>query len=189
MGNRDALLSSALDCLAEKGYAGTTARDIAGRAGTSLAAIGYHFRSTEQLLAAAIAEGFERWRGELGATLDAHQGLPPERLVAAVGDELTRLFRDERSLFVVFLEGLALTPRSEAVRVKAAEAYEEDRRAVVTLLRAIRGAARADEEVAASTLLAVVDGLFVQHLISPDDAPSPRAVFDLLAPIIAGSST
>ena len=50
MGNREALLEGAKHCLYEKGYARTTARDISTAAGTSLAAIGYHYRSTEALL-------------------------------------------------------------------------------------------------------------------------------------------
>ncbi|MEA2498051.1 MAG: hypothetical protein QOH26_456, partial [Actinomycetota bacterium] len=50
MGNREALLEGALEALLDKGYAATTARDIAARSRTSLAAIGYHFGSTEQLL-------------------------------------------------------------------------------------------------------------------------------------------
>ena len=46
MGNREALLLGAKCCLLEKGLARTTARDIGGAAGVSLAAIGYHFRSS-----------------------------------------------------------------------------------------------------------------------------------------------
>ena len=41
---------------ASRGYARTTARDIAAAAGTSLAAIGYHFGSKEALLSVALIE-------------------------------------------------------------------------------------------------------------------------------------
>ena len=69
-GNREALLDAAKRCLFEKGYANTTARDIATSAGTSLAAIGYHYGSTEALLNAAMIEAMasgvsrsrSRWR-------------------------------------------------------------------------------------------------------------------------------
>ena len=50
MGNREDLLAGAKRCLYEKGYASTTARDIATASGTSLAAIGYHFGSKEALM-------------------------------------------------------------------------------------------------------------------------------------------
>ena len=188
MGNRDALLEGALTCLLEKGYAATTARDIAGRAGTSLAAIGYHFRSTDQLLHEAIAEGFRRWRNRLTLLLEGRSSDEGTELLAAVGDELTRMFADERSLFTVFLEALALADRSERVRRQAAGAYEDDRAGIASLVRAIRGETRGDEGLVASTLLALVDGLFIQHLISPTDAPSPRAVLDLLAPVVTAEA-
>jgi AcrR family transcriptional regulator len=56
VGNREDLLAGARRCLVERGYANTTARDIAHAAGVSLAAIGYHFGSKERLLTEALAE-------------------------------------------------------------------------------------------------------------------------------------
>ena len=61
MGNREALLDGAKRCLLEKGYARTTARDIAEAAGVSLAAIGYHFGSKESLLEQAFMGAMEDW--------------------------------------------------------------------------------------------------------------------------------
>ncbi|MFD9701457.1 TetR family transcriptional regulator [Lentzea sp. NPDC059081] len=55
MGNREDLLRAARVCLQERGL-DTTARDIASLAGVSLAAIGYHFRTKDELLAHAAAE-------------------------------------------------------------------------------------------------------------------------------------
>ncbi len=188
MGNREDLLRGTLECLLDKGYAGTTARDITARSGTSLAAIGYHFDSTEQLLHEVIAQGFRKWRGELTTILSQNAGRPPDDLVAAVGDELTRLFKSGRQLFSVFLEALALTDRSDLIQQQASATYREDRAGVASMLRAIRGEPHADDVTLASALLAVVDGLVIQHLISPEDAPSPRAVLELLAPVIRGGA-
>ncbi|WP_034277267.1 TetR/AcrR family transcriptional regulator [Actinospica robiniae] len=61
MGNREALLDGAKRCLLEKGYAKTTARDIADAAGVSLAAIGYHYGSKESLLEQAFMAAMEEW--------------------------------------------------------------------------------------------------------------------------------
>lgn len=61
MGNREALLDGAKRCLLEKGYAKTTARDVADAAGVSLAAIGYHFGSKESLLEQAFMAAMEDW--------------------------------------------------------------------------------------------------------------------------------
>ena len=187
-GNREALLDGALQCLLDKGYAATTARDIAARAGVSLAAIGYHFRSTEQLLHEAIAEGFRRWRLALTGALEGRDDRTPAELIAAVGDELTRIFEQQRALFTVFLEALAVADRSATVQGQAAAGYQEDRVAVAALVAAIRGTQPDDDLTLASVLLAVVDGLFIQHLISPQGAPTPRAALDLLGPLIAGTT-
>ena len=61
MGNREALLEGAKRCLLEKGYARTTARDIAEAAGVSLAAIGYHYGSKESLLEQAFMAAMGDW--------------------------------------------------------------------------------------------------------------------------------
>ena len=49
------LLDAALQSLAQHGYAGTTARGIAGAAGANPALINYHFGGMRQLLVAALA--------------------------------------------------------------------------------------------------------------------------------------
>ena len=60
MGNREDLLRGAKRCIVELGYARTTARDIADAAGTSLAAIGYHFGSKQNLVTTAMTEMLDR---------------------------------------------------------------------------------------------------------------------------------
>lgn len=54
MGNREDLLAGARKAILERGVAKTTARDIAAAAGVSLAAIGYHFGSKDQLITEAL---------------------------------------------------------------------------------------------------------------------------------------
>ena len=183
MGNREDLLAAAKRLLYEKGYARTTARDLAAASGVSLAAIGYHFGSTENLLHEAITDGFRAWRARFAEALHAADG-PPTKAVAAIGRELDRLFEDERSLFTVFLEALALADRKPESAAQAAAAYEEDRVAIAALVAQLRGSRRRDDRVVASLLLAVVDGLFVQHLLQRDQAPPPSQVLKLLTPLL-----
>src|SRR6266568_5162808 len=75
MGNREDLLAGAKRCLIEKGYAHTTARDIATASGVSLAAIGYHYGSKDTLMNQALFEAISEWGDELQAALSAD--LPP----------------------------------------------------------------------------------------------------------------
>lgn len=53
---RAALVSAAIDALRETGYAGASAREIAGRAGCSQALVFYHFGTVNDLLLAALDE-------------------------------------------------------------------------------------------------------------------------------------
>jgi AcrR family transcriptional regulator len=67
MGNREDLLAGARKVILERGLAKVTARDIAGAAGVSLAAIGYHFGSKDRLIAEAITESMG---SEIGDGMD-----------------------------------------------------------------------------------------------------------------------
>jgi AcrR family transcriptional regulator len=53
---RAALVTGAIDALREAGFAGASAREIAGRAGCSQALVFYHFGSVNDLLLAALDE-------------------------------------------------------------------------------------------------------------------------------------
>ena len=53
---RAALVAAAIDALRETGFAGASAREIAGRAGFSQALVFYHFGSVTDLLLAALDE-------------------------------------------------------------------------------------------------------------------------------------
>src|SRR6185437_14594009 len=61
MGHREDLLEGAKRCLLEKGYAGTTARDIVAASGANLASIGYHYGSKDALMRQAIIASSEEW--------------------------------------------------------------------------------------------------------------------------------
>lgn len=76
MGNREALLAGARECLIEKGYVQTTARDIANASGVSLAAIGYHFGTKEALLQEAMVQANLEWGEQVDAALAA--STPPQ---------------------------------------------------------------------------------------------------------------
>jgi AcrR family transcriptional regulator len=83
-GGRDAITSAAREIFAERGYHGTSIRDIAKRAGLSLSALYYWHPSKQHLLAALIEEiqhdYFERCDRALRAVGDD----PAEKLRALV---------------------------------------------------------------------------------------------------------
>src|ERR1700739_2737964 len=106
MGNREALLTAAKQCLLEKGYNRTTARDIASAAGVSLAAIGYHFSSKEALLTEALLLAFGEWDQDLQQALRTAVPLniPPAQRFEAIWAKIMATFETHRSLWTANFE-------------------------------------------------------------------------------------
>ncbi|NLG48163.1 TetR/AcrR family transcriptional regulator [Gordonia sp. (in: high G+C Gram-positive bacteria)] len=80
---RRRLLDAALVAFAERGFHGTTTRDIAGAAGMSPAAVYVHYRSKEELLFALSRAGHEATIGVLDAA-DDPDASPADRLDAVM---------------------------------------------------------------------------------------------------------
>lgn len=85
------LLDTAGQVFAERGFAGTTSKEICARAGTPLASVNYHFGSRDALYEAVLVEAHRQLIGldELVA-LTREQSEPQARLRAVVG-QLTGL--------------------------------------------------------------------------------------------------
>ena len=81
-GTRAALLEATIDCLVEDGYARTTTRRIAERAGVTLGAVHHHFGSKVGLLSEARRYITTKWAEELLSKA------PPETLPIPTRHEL-----------------------------------------------------------------------------------------------------
>ncbi|MHC1561350.1 TetR/AcrR family transcriptional regulator [Actinomycetospora sp. C-140] len=83
-GGREAITRAARESFAERGYHGTSIRDIARRAGLSLSAL-YHWHAGKQeLLAALIEESIDEYFRRCDAALRAAGDDPAGRLAALV---------------------------------------------------------------------------------------------------------
>jgi AcrR family transcriptional regulator len=148
MGNREALLVGAKQCLIERGWARTTVRDIAAAAGANHAAIGYHFGSRDALLTQALVAAV----AELGDELARRDpGAGPEQSWQTLIDSFTT----HRALWVMQVEALVQAERSPEVRKYLAAGQREGR-----------------EGLGGSVRLALLTGLMLQWLIDPEHAPS-----------------
>jgi AcrR family transcriptional regulator len=80
---RAQLLDATIDCLIERGWAGTTTTEVAERAGVSRGAQLHHFPSKAELVAAAVEHLFHRRHEEFRRAFEA---LPPDvdRAAAAI---------------------------------------------------------------------------------------------------------
>lgn len=173
VGNREKLLAGAKTCLLEKGYARTTARDIATNAGVSLAAIGYHFGSKEALLGEALQQALVEWGDELAG------------LLADSGDFTTawarviESFDRSRPLWAIQFELLAHLERHPELRESFAEANRNARAGLAELLHGTRPSDDPAESARLGAFYQVLlAGLAAVSLAEPDGTPTPA---DLLA--------
>lgn len=78
------ILKAALDAFVEHGFHGTAVRDVAARAGLSVAAIYYHFPSKLDILYSIMSVGADHLLAELTAERDRAGDAPIAQFVAIV---------------------------------------------------------------------------------------------------------
>ncbi len=100
---RKRLLDATVDCLYERGYAGTTTAEIAARAGVSKGAQIHHFPTKEQLVISAL-EYLLDMRVAASSDPEAIRALPrnPNKRLAAIVDMLVPVYRSK--VFYAWLE-------------------------------------------------------------------------------------
>ncbi|MBF6464523.1 TetR/AcrR family transcriptional regulator [Nocardia beijingensis] len=176
MGTREDLLAAAKQCLAERGYARTTVREIVAASGSNLAAINYHFGTRDKLLNQAMIESSAEAVQRIAVALPQDDLDTPAARLEVFWRELIASFTDDRPLWSANIEGLAQALHSPEVRAELATAQERAREQIWQLFGPTRGA-DADRAVGA-VLHALIGGLMAQWLVDPEHAPSPD---DLIA--------
>lgn len=167
-----------MKCLLTKGYARTTARDIAAASGANLASIGYHFGSKEALLNEALIRLFERRNREVGKLATASGDHTPLGFLTATFAAADEVFSAPRPVFVALLEAVAQAEHSSDLREQLAAHYQDARQRIASTVATNVGSEQ--PEVMASFLLAVFDGLVIQWLLDPERAPRAAALVDSL---------
>lgn len=185
MGNREALLAGAQRCLYEKGYARTTARDIASASGVSLAAIGYHFGSVEALLNAAMIQAIDEWGQEIGRALASDAAIardtPPLERFAIIWTRVLATFETHRQVWIATFEVLAQIERAPEVRQFLADALQQGREGLAKLFQNIDSAADTHKaQIVGSFYQALMSGLVVQWVTDSARAPSGRDLAEAL---------
>jgi AcrR family transcriptional regulator len=170
MGNREDLLAGALQCLYEKGYARTTARDIATAAGVSLAAIGYHYGTKEDLLNAALYQALAEWGDDLGKALAATSpGATQADRFEQTWTQILKTFAANHRLWAVQFELLAYLDQKPELKAVFAEANRQARQSLSDLFN-VPG------EEAGAVFHALIAGLAAQWLVDPDSALTGQAL-------------
>jgi AcrR family transcriptional regulator len=189
MGNREDLIAGAKRCLVEKGYARTTARDIAAASGVSLAAIGYHFGSKDALMNQAVYESVGEWADEVQAALvteGAPGAEPLQRFESIMGRTIESFSGPGHGLWEAQLELMSLLNQSEELRTFLAGVQHDAAAGLAELFLGIDPARDAEESrLAGSVLHALFIGILAKWFMDPKQALSARELTEGLR-IIAG---
>jgi AcrR family transcriptional regulator len=176
MGNREDLIAGAKRCLIDKGYARTTARDIAAASGVSLAAIGYHFGSKDALMNQALYESIGDWADEVERALAAEGALdtePLRRFESIMGRTIESFGGSARGLWAAQLELMSLLGHNEELRAFLAGVQRD---AAIGLSEFFLGMdpAQAPEQarMAGAVLHALLIGVVVKWFMDPEQALS-----------------
>jgi AcrR family transcriptional regulator len=174
MGNREDLLAGARQVILERGVAKATARDIAAAAGVSLAAIGYHFGSKDELVSAALTESLGSGIGdEMEAVVDETAALPLLEGFAAMWDRMPEVFRANREMLLASLENTVRVSRDPRAGHAIAQAMEQAHLGIAETLRTARPDLDEEDLIAIAKLdFLLVQSLGILWLVSPDVLPS-----------------
>jgi AcrR family transcriptional regulator len=162
---RKRIIEAAMRMLARDGHAATSVKDIAAEAGVAPGLVHYYFKTKEELVAAAVAEGCAQppWPKTEDPTEAARLALEETKREL---DEPTRLFRS------LFVEMLGHASRSEPVRRSLLGAVEADRSKIEAAARAViaeRGGWSPDRAPAiAAVVWAAAFGINLQRQLDPE---------------------
>ncbi len=177
-GNREALLEGAKACLVDRGFDGTTVRDIAAAAGgVSMAAIGYHFGSREALLTEALVRALEEW-GAHAQGASASEEAMSAGAYARLWDRLLATSAENAGLWRASWEVLLRKERDPALAARLADGQEEGRRGVAAWLTGTPEDELDEAMVRSlgSVQMALMSGLVAQRILDPDRAPTGEQI-------------
>jgi len=172
---RARILDATLDTLAERGYAGTTTTAVAERAGVSRGAQLHHFRTRQELLAAAVGHLYARLT-ETYVKGFARLSPDADRIHAAL-ELLWEVYNDPHLVAVVELQVAA---RTDGALLAKLLPVGEGHHANVLRLAAeyFPEAASAQPRFLAilDLILDTLGGLRARALLRPDDPAIPRTL-------------
>ncbi|GAA1870590.1 TetR/AcrR family transcriptional regulator [Pseudonocardia ailaonensis] len=188
MGHREDLLDGAADCLYQKGFGRTTARDVVAVSGTNLASIGYHFGSKEALLTEAAVRATGKWADTLdGALARVDPAGSPQERVEQTWRAIVDLHDTDRKTWVTYVESLAEAARSPRLQEALVGAQHEMREELASMFHALpEDPAEADHRtrVLGGLYQALLTGLMVQWTVDPENAPTGPEIAEALGMLV-----
>ena len=184
---RQQILRAMFNCLAERGYARVTMRDIAKEAGVSVGTLYLYFRDKNEIIAALQQESDDRV--EKGLTKQSGQ-TPAQELQSTL--EYMLMEMEEPGIGATLRVDLQLWAESvhhDSLGTLARRVLAEKTDMFAELIRAAQSAGEMpqawDPESLARLLIAIISGMELQKALEPDFAIKP--VVDMLAALGGGT--
>lgn len=190
---RKAVLDAARLLVRERGYNGTTTKQIAAACEVSEATLFFYFQSKDEIFTSLLFEGIDFMAQRID-TLAATDLESSDRLgqVWALFEELRAEFPEYFHVFTSLANPDATTAVSDEVKAELARRSGDNFRRVAQLLR--HGTELADTRVAADVMWATFVGLGVLHdsrvnlgATAHPTKPELRTAFDLLRSGLEGN--
>ncbi|EAQ75658.1 MULTISPECIES: TetR/AcrR family transcriptional regulator [unclassified Synechococcus] len=189
-GKREQLVDAALELFGRDGYRAVGIEAVLQRAGVAKMTLYKHFRSKEDLIAAALNRRAAEISAEISAKVAAASS-PTERILALF-DWLESWFRSPGFHGCLFLKAASEYPNPGDLPRQAAEAFKSScRELLLELCSALPGAVPAATTQLAAQLELLIEGATVVAFLQrqPDAATTARRAAALLINASPGGSS
>ena len=169
---REDLIAATLECVAERGLAGATVREIAQRAGVTAGLIRYYFPTKDELIGAAYRAVMQRMTVQASDALRSANDDPRARLYAFVTANLGQPIMDPHNLSL-WAGFIALVHADPAMAAAHRDGYLGFRDELEILIRdaLLSASSPAEPRLTRSHAIAInaiIDGLWLEGCLAGD---------------------
>lgn len=188
--HRQKIIDATIDVITEHGIAGTTIARVVGRAGVSMGLVNVHFNSKDSLLTQVLQQMADEYKAHWHAFLDTALPDPVEQLKALVLADFDPAVLNLKTLGVWFAFRAQARARPEYIDLVGSREREQLQKTIELFARInrISGQER-DPETLALALTTMLDGMWTDYFLYPDEFDRERAlgsVFSYLGAMYPG---
>jgi TetR/AcrR family transcriptional regulator, transcriptional repressor of bet genes len=175
---RLALIEATIECLKQFGHEGLSIRRISAQAEVSIGLINHHFPTKDALVAEAYRHFNTELVGYLERAIHAKAGSPREQLQAFFKASFSppNLDSDVLAVWVVFWGLYRHSKDIQRVQSETYHGYVDLLRGMLADLERDSGPLRFNLRLAAIGLTALIDGLWLEWCLDPDNFEPAEAV-------------
>jgi AcrR family transcriptional regulator len=179
---RRMLIEATMRSIAKYGYAGTTIETICSEAQVSRGLINHHFGSKEELIRQSYKALRDEWVAQTHGSVSEHYDDPEDKLRAMIRVSFgPTMFKQEYlGIWAGFWSAIGKSP---ALRKMNRELFDKDREAYEAIFEEIgrKRGKRIDARRAALTVIALIDGFWLEWCLDPKSFTAAEAEAACLA--------